>query len=133
MGIDYGKKRVGIAVTDTLKIISSALQTVRSDEIIPFLEGYLKEEEVDCLIVGMPLGLDGEPTDATHLVLKFLKELRKAFPDMQIETVDEQFSSRRAKEIIFQSGAKKKKRRDKALVDKVSAAIILQDYMDGLN
>ena len=130
MGIDYGAKRVGIAVTDPLKIIASGLQTVATKEIFDFLNNYLKKEEVECIVVGDPIGLDDLPTDATPLVKAFLKKLAKQFPKIKIATFDERFTSKRAKEIIFQSGVSRKKRREKALVDKISAALILQDYME---
>lgn len=130
MAIDYGKKRVGIAVTDPLKIIANGLDTVATDKIFEFLEDYFRQEQVDCVVIGHPLGLDDEPTDATHLVENFLKNLRKKYPELKTETIDERFTSKRAKEIILQSGARRKKRRNKALVDKVSAVLILQDYME---
>ncbi len=129
MGIDYGKKRTGIAVTDPLQIIASALETVSTPDLFSFLNQYLATEEVEIIVVGEPLNLDGSPTDATPLVYQFVKKLKTKFPSIPIELTDERYTSKRAKEFILKSGVNKKKRRDKSLVDKISAALILEDYM----
>ena len=130
LGIDYGSKRVGIAVTDPLQIISSGLTTVATKDIFTFLEKYLSDEVVECIVVGDPLKEDGTPAQIAHLVVGFVRKLKELYPDIKIASQDERYTSRDAKKIILQSGAKKKKRQDKSLVDKVSAALILQAYME---
>ncbi len=130
MGIDYGTKRVGIAVTDPLQIISSALTTVPTVEVFDFLEKYLGEEEVECIVVGEPTHIDGTPTKIEHLIKGFMNKLRKLYPSIELARQDERYTSKDAKEIILRSGAKKKKRREKGLVDKISAALILEEYLE---
>ncbi len=130
LGIDYGTKRIGIATTDPLQIISSALTTVATKDIFSFLEQYLSKEEVECIVVGDPMHEDGQPAQIAHLVVGFVRKLKELYPDIEIATQDERYTSRDAKQIILQSGAKKKKRQDKSLVDRVSAALILQAYME---
>ena len=130
LGIDYGSKRVGIAVTDPLQIIASGLTTVATKDIFTFLEKYLSEEVVECIVVGDPLNEDGTPAQIAHLVVGFVRKLKESYPDIKIASQDERYTSRDAKKIILQSGAKKKKRQDKSLIDKVSAALILQAYME---
>jgi len=130
MAIDYGTKRVGVAVTDTLQIIANGLDTVPTGEIYDFLTTYMETEEVECMVVGEPLDLDGNPTDATPHVVGFVRKVEKLFPKIKVVTQDERFTSVDAKRIILESGAKKKKRRDKTLVDKISAVLILQEYLE---
>ena len=130
LGIDYGLKRTGIAVTDPLQIIASSLDTVETKSLMDFLKKYIEEEEVEAIIFGEPLHKDGNPTHVAKAIYKFIKKVNKAFPDLKVELQDERYSSSDAKKIIFNSGAKQKKRRDKALVDKVSAALILQEWME---
>ena len=130
LGIDYGTKRVGVATTDPLQIIASALTTVATKDIFTFLATYLSEEEVECIVVGEPLHEDGTPAQIAHLVLGFVRKLKELYPDLLIVTQDERYTSREAQAIILKSGAKKKKRQDKSLVDKISAALILQAYME---
>lgn len=130
LGIDYGTKRVGIAVTDPLQIIVNGLTTIPTDEIFEFLEKYTKEEDVECIVVGEPMHKDGTPAQIAHLVVGFVRKIKKLFPEIKVDTQDERYTSREAKEIILLSGVKKKKRRkDKGLVDQVSAVLILQDYL----
>ena len=130
IGIDYGTKRVGIAVTDSLQIIVNGLDTVPTPKIFDFLKKYMEEEEVECIVVGEPMHKDGNPAQIAHLVVGFIRKLKKLFPKIKVDTQDERFTSKDAKEIILQSGIKKKKRRnDKELVDKISAVLILQDYL----
>lgn len=129
MAIDYGKKRVGLAVTDNAQIIASGLTTVPEKEIIDFLKDYFHKEKVEKIILGMPVGLDGEETDATKSVQKFLEKLKKTFPNTPIQLADERFTSKMAMETLIKSGVPQKKRRNKALLDEVSATIILQDYL----
>ena len=129
LGIDYGTKRVGIAVTDPLQIIVNGLDTVPTDEIFDYLKKYMEEEEVECIVVGEPMHEDGSPAQIAHLVVGFIRKLKELFPEIKVDTQDERFTSKDAKEIILLSGVKKKKRRDKLLVDKISAVLILQDYL----
>ncbi len=130
MGIDYGTKKIGIATTDPLQIICSPLTTVPTPEIFDFLAKYIAEEDVEGIVVGESLNLDGTPSQIAHFVVGFVRKLKKLYPNLTIATQDERFTSVDARKIILQSGAKKKKRRDKSLVDKVSASLILQRYMD---
>lgn len=127
--MDYGGKRTGIAVTDPLKIIASGLTTVQTSELFAFLKEYFEKEEVEKLLIGYPTHLDGTSTHATPLVEKFIKKFKKQFPDMPVEKVDERYTSKRAMEALIASGVKKKKRRNKALLDEMSAAIMLQEYL----
>lgn len=133
MAFDYGTKRVGIAVTDPLQIISTALTTVHPKDIIDYLKKYLTQEAVETFVVGMATRLDGSPTNSTPHIKGFIKLLRKQFPHITVVTVDERFTSKMATASILQSGVKKSRRQDKELVDKVSAVIILQGYMESLN
>ncbi len=130
LGIDYGKKRIGIAISDSLQIIASALTTVNTPDIFIFLDDLLKKQEIDCFVVGEPKNLDGTPTDSTAITEEFVAKLSKKYSQIFIKRIDERFTSKIAKQSILDAGIKKMKRRDKALVDKVSAAIILQSYLD---
>ncbi len=129
IGIDYGMKRCGLSVTDPLQIIVSGLETVNTNELMPFLENYIKNETVDLIVIGLPIHKDGNFTYLKVSIDQFVASLSKKFPAIKIDFTDEQFSSVLAKQIILDSGAKKKKRQDKALVDKVSAVVILQKYL----
>ena len=130
MGIDYGTKKTGIAVTDSLQIICSGLDTVSTASLYDFLKTYLEQEDVEKIIVGMPLHEDGNPAQIAHLVVGFMRKLRKLYPAIEVIEWDERGTSNAAKDIILQSGTRKSKRRDKSLVDKIAAALILQDYME---
>lgn len=130
LAIDYGTKRTGIAVTDPLKLIASPLDTVATESLFDFLAEYLSQEEVEAIVVGEPLHADGQPTHIHHLVIGFVRKVQKAYPLLTVELHDESFSSENAKKVILQSGARKKKRQDKGVVDKVSAALILSDYLE---
>lgn len=129
LAIDFGKVRTGLAVTDPLQIIASSLTTVPTSELIQFLKHYFAKEEVEQVIIGMPVNLDGSATDATPLVKTFLLIFHKEFPSLPIKEVDERFTSKIAKQSMISSGMKKKDRRKKENVDMISATIILQDYM----
>ncbi len=129
LAIDYGTKRCGIAATDPLRLIVSPLDTVHPDELFGFLDAYIQTEPVDVIVVGEPLTEDGRPAQIHHLVVGLVRTLRKRYPDIEVVTQDERYTSKEAKAIILQSGARKKKRRDKSLLDKVSAALILEDYL----
>lgn len=129
IAIDYGLKRSGIAVTDPLKIIANGLTTVDSKEIMLFLEDYFSKETVECIVVGYPSRLNGEPTHATPLVEEFILELQKKFPTIPLKKIDERFTSKIALQTMITAGLKKKDRQNKATIDKVSATIILQAYL----
>lgn len=129
LAIDYGTKRCGIAVTDPSQIIATGLTTVHSKDILDWLANYMQKEPVECIVVGEPKNLRGERTDASDHVDAFVKALKKKFPEMKTARVDERFTSKMASKAILDSGMKKKDRQDKALVDEVSATIILQHYM----
>jgi putative Holliday junction resolvase len=133
LAIDYGSKRVGIAVTDPLQIIATALTTVLSHEIMTYLENYLKTEVVECIVVGEAKNLDGSEADSTRLINDFVKGLHKRFPQVKIEMQDERFTSKMAFDVMLQSGISKSKRRDKKMVDKISAVLILQSYLERKN
>lgn len=129
LAIDYGLKRTGLAVTDPLKIIATALTTVESPKLIQFLKDYFKKEEVELIVIGEPKNWDESDTHATPLVKKLVEKLKKEFPNMPLKLVDERYTSKMASNAIIEMGIKKKDRRDKSLVDKVAATIILQEYM----
>lgn len=129
LAIDYGGKRTGIAVTDPLKIIATALTTVPSKEVLIFLKGYCEREEVEKFIVGYPVGLRSEETDGTKLVEIFSVKLKETFPNIPIHFIDERFTSKMAMQSMIAGGMSKKDRRVKGNVDKISAVIILQDYL----
>lgn len=131
MGIDYGIKRTGLAVTDENHLIAFGLTTVETTKLQAYLEKYCSENVVDAFVVGMPKKLDSSPTDASPHVEGFVKRLVKAFPGKPVYRVDERFTSSIAKQSIIDSGIKKKGRSDKALVDMVSATIILQSWLEG--
>ena len=130
LAIDYGNKRVGLAATDTLQLIANPLETVHAKDVLVYLQTYLQREPVDAFVVGMPSRLSGEPTDATQHVVGFVRQLQKAFPAVPVHTLDERFTSRMAKQAMLAGGLKKKARQDKGTVDRVSAAIILQSYLE---
>ncbi len=130
LAIDYGKKRSGVAVTDPLQIIANGLDTVASENLIAFLTDYFKKEQVDLVVVGEPKQLNNQPSESVIYINAFLKKFHKAFPAMKVEFVDERFTSQIAFQAMIDGGVKKQKRRDKALVDKISATIILQSYLE---
>ena len=129
LGIDYGAKRTGLAVTDPLQIIVTGLETVETVKLNEFISDYFKEEEVEKVVIGIPTHRDGSYTILKTDIEKFASFISKTYPEKIIDYQDEAFTSAAAKEIIFQSGIKKSKRRDKKLVDKVSAVLILQKYL----
>ncbi len=130
MAIDYGTKRVGIAVTDPNKIIATALDTVHSKDIIEYLKKYFSLNEVELVVVGEPRQMNNTASEVTPQVEQFVKAVKKAFPEMSIARFDERFTSKMAEQAILMSGIKKMERRNKALVDQTSAVIILQSYMN---
>lgn len=129
MAIDYGRKRVGIAVTDPLKIIANGLTTVHSKDIFDFLKDYFAKENVESIVVGYPKQMNNEASQAVRFVNPFIKKLRKEWPDLKIEIEDERFTSKMATQAMIDGGLKKKDRQNKALVDEISATIILQSYL----
>lgn len=130
LAIDYGQKRVGLAVTDELRMIAGALDTVQSKDIISFLKEYVSKENVDCFVVGYPLTMQNKLSESSRFIEPFVKHLQRTFPDIPVDRMDERFTSKMATAAILESGAKKKDRQNKALVDKVSAVIILQSYLE---
>tara|TARA_B100000945_G_C20301672_1_gene558359 strand:- start:130 stop:546 length:417 start_codon:yes stop_codon:yes gene_type:complete len=130
LALDYGTKSVGIAVTDELQMIASGLCTVRTHDCMDFLIEYLSKESVSTIVMGMPKNLRNQNTDATPYVKGFAKQIRKQFPEMKVELIDERFTSKIAFQSMIDGGLKKKARQDKALVDEVSATLILQSYME---
>lgn len=129
LAIDYGTKRVGLAVTDPLKIIASTLDTVHAKDVIVYLKNYTAKEEVELFVVGLPKRLDGSDSQSAVHVENFVNLLRKNFPNTPIERVDERFTSTIATRSLLEMGLKKKDRANKGNVDQVSAVLILQTYM----
>lgn len=130
VGIDYGRKRIGVAASDPLGIFASALDTVPSAKIIEYLKRYSQTERITRFVVGMPVNMNGQPSEAAADVQGFLKQLAKHFPDVPVSLEDERFTSVLAHRAMIDGGMKKSDRRDKNSVDRISAAIILQTYMD---
>ena len=130
IAIDYGTKRVGLATTDPLKIIATALDTVHADDVLQYLDDYCQKEDVECFVLGMPKNLKSEDTNATPHVVGFERTLKKRFPSKQVHLIDERFTSKMAFDSMIASGASKKSRRNKGNIDKLSAVIILQSYME---
>jgi putative Holliday junction resolvase len=129
LAIDYGKNRTGIAVTDELQIIASGLTTVPTDELLQFLESYLAKEKVELFLVGEPKQMDSSASESEILIKPFIEKLKNKFPTIAIERVDERFTSKMAFQTMIDSGLKKKQRQNKALIDEISATIILQSYL----
>ncbi|NME70817.1 Holliday junction resolvase RuvX [Flammeovirga aprica] len=130
LAIDYGTKRTGFAVTDPLKIIASSLETVQTNVAMQYIKDYVNKEDVECFVIGLPVGLDGKETDNTKPAQSFANKLKKNFPDKMVHFVDERFTSKMAEASMIAGGMKKKDRRVKGNVDKISAAIILQSYLE---
>ncbi|MTI31647.1 Holliday junction resolvase RuvX [Xanthovirga aplysinae] len=130
LAIDYGSKRVGLAVTDPLQMICSPLDTVHSKDVIEFLKSYEETEGIEAFVVGMPKNLDNSDTNATQLVKHFVGLLKKRFPNIPIHLHDERFTSKMAFDAMLKGGMKKKDRRNKGNIDKISAAIILQSFLE---
>ena len=130
IAIDYGRKRTGLAVTDSMQIIANGLCTVNSGEVVDFLKNYVSQENVDLFVVGQPKQMNNEPSENMVYVNAFVNRLRKVIPAIPIEYFDERFTSVMAHRAMIDGGLKKKKRQDKALVDEISAVLILQSYME---
>ena len=129
LSIDYGKKRTGIAVTDPLQLIAGGLATVSTSELFDWLKGYLAKEQVERIVIGEPRQPNGQPSENLERVQQFVNRWRKAMPDVPIEYFDERFTSVLAHQAMIDGGLKKKARQEKALVDEISATIILEDYL----
>jgi len=130
IGIDYGTKRIGLAVTDPLQIFASPLDTVKPDEFYRFINNYLKTEVIDAFVIGYPVQMNNKPSESVNQINPFIKKLNRTFPDKLIHLVDERFTSQMAFQTMIDGGLRKNDRRDKSLVDKISAAIILQSFLD---
>lgn len=131
--MDYGKVRTGMAVTDELQLIASGLKTVSSKDLINILKDYLEAEEVETVVVGEPRQMDNTPSESEPLIQSFLKELNTKFPHLHVVRQDERFTSKMAKRSLLESGHKKMKRREKALIDEISATLILQAYLERIS
>jgi putative Holliday junction resolvase len=129
LAIDFGKKRTGIAVTDQLQIIASGLTTVNTEELMPFLKEYISKESVELFLVGKPKQMDNSDSESEALIIPFLKKLSKQIPQIPLQRVDERFTSKMAFQTMIDGGLKKNQRKNKALVDEISATIILQSYL----
>jgi putative Holliday junction resolvase len=129
LAIDYGIKRTGIAVTDELQIIASGLTTIPSETAISFLANYFAKENVSKVLIGEPKQMDGQPSESAPIIEKFVSDFNKNFPEMNVERVDERFTSKIAFQTMIDSGLKKKQRQNKALLDEIAATIMLQDYL----
>ena len=130
--IDYGGKRTGLAVTDPLKIIANALTTIESKELIPFLKKYFQQEEVELILIGEPKNWDDSDTHATPLVKKAIASLKKNFPNIPLQTVDERYTSKLASQAMVAMGMKKKDRQKKGNTDQIAATIMLQEYLNSV-
>lgn len=130
LAIDYGKKRTGLAVTDSLRIIATALETVETTLLLSYLKNYTQKETVDEFVIGMPKTLKNEDSETAPLVRKFITELKSTFPDKPVHEADERFTSSMAQRAMIEGGMNKKNRQVKGNVDKISAVIILQSFME---
>ena len=130
LAIDYGQKRTGLAVTDEMQIIASGLTTVASETVIDFLKDYFAKEKVEKVLIGEPKQMNNEPSQSAEIIEKFVTLFKKTFAEMPLERVDERFTSKMAFQSMIDSGMKKKQRQNKALIDEISATIMLQDYLN---
>ena len=130
LAIDYGRKRAGIAVTDSLKMVANGLTTVSSKDIFNFLTSYIKKENVECFVVGYPKQMNNQPSESIEYINLFIKQLKKKLPDIPVELIDERFTSKMAFQTMINGGLKKKARKNKALIDTISATIILQSFLE---
>lgn len=130
LAFDYGTKRTGIAVTDPLQLIASGLKTVETSEILTFLKAYCTDEEVVLFVVGMPKQMNNLPSESEQFIKSFIRNLKRTFPEIPIKREDERFTSKMALQSMIDSGIKKKQRQNKAMVDEISATLILQSYLN---
>lgn len=129
LAIDYGQKRIGLAVTDELQIVANALDTIHVKDIHDYIRNYVKVNNVECFVVGLPKTLQNQASESTPFIENFVNWLKRAFPDIPIEREDERFTSKMAFQTMLDSGISKKARKDKGLVDRISATILLQSYL----
>lgn len=129
LAIDYGLKRTGIAVTDEMQIIASGLTTIPSETVLDFLKSYFEKEKVGTVLIGDPKQMNNEPSQSAEIINSFADKFTKMFQDIKVERVDERFTSKMAFQTMINSGLKKKQRQNKALIDEISATIMLQDYL----
>jgi putative Holliday junction resolvase len=129
LAIDFGLKRTGLAVTDELQIIASGLTTVLTVDLIPFLKDYIKKEKIELFLIGEPKQMNNEPSESEAFIIPFIKNLESVFPNIPIKRVDERFTSKMAFQTMIDSGLKKNQRKNKALIDEISATLILQSYL----
>ena len=132
VALDFGMKRIGVAITDDLNIIASGLDTVSNENIISFLKNLISKNNVNIIVIGKPMQKNNQPSDVEFEILKFIKKLKSNFPFIKLDRCDERFTSVIAKRVILDSGVNKTKRRNKSLVDKISATIILQSYLENI-
>ncbi|GGF00740.1 Holliday junction resolvase RuvX [Hymenobacter cavernae] len=130
LAIDYGNKRVGLAITDPLQLIATPLETIHSQDVLTYVKAYHQREPLDAVVVGMPRTLLNEPTDVTSAVVGLVRRLRRELPDLSVHEIDERYTSRMAHQAMLAGGLSKKDRRDKATVDRVSATLILQSFLN---
>lgn len=130
LGIDFGTKRIGLAVTDPLQIFASPLKTVKNNEFDDFIKEYLKTESIEEFVIGYPVTLNNQASESVKYINPFIKKLKKLFPGIPVNRVDERFTSGMALKTMIEGGVKKEDRRDKAMIDKISASIILQSFLD---
>jgi putative Holliday junction resolvase len=130
VALDFGKKRTGIAITDPLQLIASGLTTVETKDLISFLKDYCSKTSVETFVVGLPKQMNNQPSESEQFIQPFLKTLKNTFPNTSIEREDERFTSKMAFQTMIDSGMKKKKRQNKAVVDEISATLILQSYLN---
>jgi len=133
MSVDYGTKRVGLAVSDALRITANPLETVHSKDAISFIDDYCSKHDVDCIVVGEPKQMNNTPSESAKTTDAFVQVLKKKFPLLEIVRIDERFTSKMAFQAMIDGGLKKKDRQNKSLIDTISAVIILQSYMEMLN
>ena len=130
LGIDYGRKRVGLAVTDPLQIFASPLNTISAHNIDNFIAEYMASEQVDAFVIGYPVQMNNEPSESVKYIDPFIRKLKKKFPGIPVHLADERFTSQMAFRTMIDGGLKKKERQNKALIDMISASIILQSWLD---
>lgn len=133
MAIDYGRVRTGLAVTDPMRIIATALATVETPQLMQYIKDYCAREEVDLFVVGEARQMDGTPSESMQYIEPFVAALREAFPSREVARVDERFTSKIAFQTMIDSGLKKKQRRDKGMIDQIAATVMLQDFMNSQN
>jgi putative Holliday junction resolvase len=133
LGIDYGNKRVGLAVTDPMQIFASPLNTISAHDIDNFIAEYMASEQVDAFVVGYPVQMNNEPSESVKYIDPFIRKLKKKFPGVPVHMVDERFTSQMAFRTIIDGGLKKKGRQNKSMIDMISASIILQSFLDSRN